>query len=89
MSKQIILDQSFDPAITNLMGCALDSAWASLSPGETAPHKRDWARETMALRIIEAVKGGERDNTRLRQEALLYLKLATARQQGLYRLLVH
>jgi hypothetical protein len=85
----IILDQSFDPQLTNAMGNALDAAWASLSPGETAPHKRVWARETLALRIIESVKGGERDITRLRQDALAYLRLATTRQQGLYRLLVH
>ena len=89
MSMQIIVDQSFDPELTNIMGKALDAAWASLSPGETAPHKRGWARETLALRIIETVKGGERDTTRLRQDALVYLKLATRRQQGLYRLLVH
>jgi hypothetical protein len=89
MSKPIILDQSFDPEVTKLMGNTLDAAWVSLTPGETAPHKRGWARETLALRIIEAVKGGERDAARLRQDALVYLKLAAARQQGLFRLLVH
>ena len=89
MSRQIILDQSFDPYITNLMGNALDSAWSSLTPGETAPHKRKWAREVLALRIIDGVKGGERDIGRLREDALVHLKLATTRQSGLYRLLVH
>ena len=89
MSKQIILDQSFDPHMTNLMGTAMDSAWAALTPGETAPHKRKWAREVLALRIIEDVKGGERDVSRLRQAALVYLKLVTARERGLFRLLVH
>jgi hypothetical protein len=57
------------------MGDTFDSAWAALMPGETAPHRRKWAREALALRIIEVVKGGERDVTRLRQDALSYLSL--------------
>jgi hypothetical protein len=89
MSTRIILEQSFDPDITNLMGTALDSAWSALTPGETAPHKRKWAREVLALRITEGVNGGERDIRRLREDALSHLKLATTRQSGLYRLLVH
>ena len=53
------------------------------------PIREKWAREVLALRIIDGVKGGERDIGRLREDALIHLKLATTRQSGLYLLLVH
>jgi hypothetical protein len=69
-------DKSFDPEATNAMGAAFDSAWQDLEasgnifgPKFTA----DWARKTIATRIINMVHRGERDPDRLSDDALAYL----------------
>jgi hypothetical protein len=58
------------------MAEAFHSAWDLLTLGGNAQDPRvnvQSARETLALRIIEAAKAGERDATRLRDDALAYL----------------
>jgi hypothetical protein len=74
-AKDIIVD----PATAALMSKAFEGALAKLSessivyPGAQA----EWARETLALRIIETVQQrGERNLDRVRDDALLHLAQA-------------
>ena len=61
-----IEDIAFDDAATFAMGEAFDHACKSLrNIGSTGT-----VRETIATRIIEAAKNGERDPARLHEEAL-------------------
>jgi hypothetical protein len=76
MSNIHLTDKSFDPEATHAMGAAFDSAWQDLeasgnifSPQFTA----DWARKTIATRIINMVHRGERDPHRLSDDALACL----------------
>jgi hypothetical protein len=65
-----------DPATAALMSGAFDSALAKLRESSIVfPNEQaDWARETLALRIIETVQQrGERDLERVRDDALLHL----------------
>lgn len=65
-----------DPATAALMSKAFEGAVAKLKESSIVypAAQTEWARETLALRIIETVqKRGERDLERLREDALLYL----------------
>lgn len=67
---------AFDPEHAVAMAEAFHSAWDLLTLGGNAQDRRvnvQSARETLALRIIEAAKAGERDAARLRDDALAYL----------------
>jgi hypothetical protein len=66
--------KTFDPKSATAMGDAFNAAWDSLT--RHADYKdgtEDWARETLALRIIETAQGGETDAERLRDDALAHL----------------
>jgi len=59
----------FDDQATHAMGAAFDEACRSLTRFASTAARR----ELIARRIIEAAKNGERDQTRLRSQALLDL----------------
>jgi hypothetical protein len=82
-SREVVLvptryvkDIVVDPATAALMRKAFASALAKLTDaGVALPNAQaEWARETLALRIIETVqKRNERDFERVRDDALLHL----------------
>jgi hypothetical protein len=55
------------------MGDAFAAAWAGLNDAGYNDVAADWAREVLALRIIETAQGGETDVNRLRDDALTHL----------------
>ena len=64
--------RSFDPETVSVMGLALDAAWAEVersTPVRAAPEKAG-IRRALALRIIAAVRAGQRDPERLCAVAL-------------------
>ena len=74
---------SFDPELAALMRAAFEAAWNSLTACgsvDTVAYGAEWARETIALYIIEATQRGERDVAKLREEAIAHL--ANARFEG-------
>ena len=67
------------PATAALMSKAFESAFAKLNESSIIypDAQAEWARETLALRIIETVQQrGERDLERVRDDALLHLAQA-------------
>jgi hypothetical protein len=81
MQKKIT--KAFDPQVADLMKAAFEGAWTALKVSgsvDAAPYRADWARETLALRIIDRAHHGERDTAALRDDALVYL--AQARSLG-------
>jgi hypothetical protein len=69
-------DKSFDPEATDAMGVAFDSAWQVLEASGkffNSHFTADWARKTIATRIIDMALRGERDPARLSDDALAYL----------------
>jgi hypothetical protein len=69
-------DKSFDPDATHAMGVAFDSAWQVLEASGNIFNSHftaDWARKTIATRIINMALRGERDPDRLSDDALAYL----------------
>jgi hypothetical protein len=76
-AKDIVVD----PATAALMSKAFEGALAKLKESSIVypDTQGEWARETLALRIIETVqKRGERDLERLLEDALLHLAQAKA-----------
>jgi hypothetical protein len=74
---------SFDPELAALMRAAFEAAWNSLTACgsvDTVAYRAEWARETIALYIIEATERGERDVAKLREEAIAHL--TNARFEG-------
>jgi hypothetical protein len=72
-------DTYFDPAVAMVMREAFDSAWESVKSSgnpDLVDGKADWARETLGLRIIDMAQRGERDATKLREDALAFLAQA-------------
>jgi hypothetical protein len=67
---------AFDPEAVRVLVAALDDAWRSLQRSgvyfKSGGHAQA-TREKLARRIIEMAKLGERDPTRLRDDALYYL----------------
>jgi hypothetical protein len=54
----------FDPPLAKLMRDAFLAAWESVKASgsvDAAPYRSEWARETLALRIIDMAQVGERD----------------------------
>ena len=49
---------------------------------DAALYRSEWARETLALRIIEMTERGERNIDRLRSDALAYLSNAKPQKQA-------
>jgi hypothetical protein len=56
----------FDPEALNAMSSALDQACQALKLPESAARER----ETVAVRIVELARRGERDSTRLCERVL-------------------
>ena len=64
------------------MGAAFDSAWQVLEASGNIFNSHftaDWARKTIATRIINMALRGERDPDRLSDDALAYLVQALPR----------
>jgi hypothetical protein len=69
----------FDPAVAIVIREAFGSAWESLKSNgspDMVDGKAEWARETIALRIIDMAQRGERDASKLRDDALAFLAQA-------------
>ena len=76
----------FAPDVVRILTAAFDDAWKSIQEGGTTfPSDRhaDAIRELLALRIIETARLGERDQRRLRDDALLHLTDSDLRSSGL------
>jgi hypothetical protein len=71
--------QVFDPPLAKLMRDAFLAAWESVKVSgsvDAAPYRSEWARQTLALRIIDMAQVRERDVDRLRDDALAHLAKA-------------
>jgi hypothetical protein len=69
----------FDPEVARVMGEAFTSAWETVQSSgnpELLDGKAEWARETLGLRIIDMAQQGERDASKLRDDALAFLAQA-------------
>ena len=69
-------NKSFDPEVAELMREAFAAAWQSLLQSHNVnaqPSRSAWARETLALRIIDTAQDGEHDPDILRDDALAHL----------------
>jgi hypothetical protein len=69
--------RSFDPDTLQIMGVAFDSAWYKLlvsGSALTASFRAEHTREALALRIITRARMGERDVTRLQDDAVAHVK---------------
>jgi hypothetical protein len=65
---------AFNPEAATAMGDALNAAWNSLTgAADYGGGTADWARELLAMRIIETAQAGERNVTRLHDDALAHL----------------
>ena len=76
MPTRYIAGKSFDPEASELMRQAFEAAWESLNAAgsvDAMPFRAEWARETLALRIIDFAQTGERDVDTLRDDALAHL----------------
>lgn len=64
--------RSFDPELVDLMGRALEDAWADIEArnGIRAEPEKSGIRRALAVRIMTAVRVGQRDPQRLRDVAL-------------------
>ena len=60
-------DANYGPETLKVMTGILDEAWEKV---RTRARSEEWARSTMAQRILRATAGGERDHDRLLQLAL-------------------
>lgn len=70
-SKMEAFEGAFDSESLALMMHALDGAWSDAkAQSVVAPESRSALRKALALRIIAAVKLGQRDPERLRLVAL-------------------
>jgi hypothetical protein len=56
----------FEPDVTSAMSAAYDDVCRALKLSEAAAHER----ETVAIRIVELARQGERDPVRLRERLL-------------------
>ena len=69
-------NKSFDPELANAMSEAFTAAWESVklnaSP-DMMNGNADWARETLAMRIIDRAQAGECDVKRLHLDAVAHL----------------
>ena len=74
-------DGVFDPEAVRILTTALNEAWKAInttgvsfaSRGFASRGHAEAARETLAKRIIELARNGERDQCRLSEDALLHL----------------
>jgi hypothetical protein len=69
-------DKVFDPQTAEAMREAFEAAWALVEVSgdpKLLDGKAEWAREILALRIIDKAQEGERDSIKLRNDALTFL----------------
>ena len=65
---------AFNPEAATAMGDAFNAAWDSLTgAADYCGGTAESAREVLAMRIIETAQAGERNVTRLRDDALAHL----------------
>src|SRR5205823_2037350 len=80
-------EAEFDPETVRILTAAFDEAWQSVqsSSGISVPSQgcANAIREMLALRIIDTARLGERDQRRLRDDALLHLAQSNAKSSGL------
>jgi hypothetical protein len=77
---------AFDPETVRILTAAFDEAWMTVQDSQiTFPSQAhaNATREILALRIIEMAQLGERDQRRLRDDALLNLTQSNAKSSGL------
>jgi hypothetical protein len=77
--------EPFDPEAAEAMGLAFNTAWQSLLVSGSELASSGYAertREEIALRIIETAQHGERDATRLRDDAVEYVLNTDHRKQA-------
>jgi len=77
MAVTPVLPQSaFDPEIIEILVAAYEDAWTKIERSGSAfasPRYRRAAQEIVAKRIIEMAQRGEREPTRLADDAVAYL----------------
>lgn len=82
--KSSAAHQIFEPETAEAMGAAFDSAWQSLlMQGSPLTLDAGWAREQLALRIIDVTRHGITDAAQLREDALTHLADIAARRCSL------
>ena len=59
----------YPPEIIDAMRSAVDEAWSLMRPEERAKS----SKSLLAIRVLEAAAGGERDPDKLRAQALLHV----------------
>jgi hypothetical protein len=77
---------AFDAEDVRILTAAFDDAWKCLQDSGVvfaSDGHADATREILALRIIEMAQLGERDQRRLRDDALLHLAQSDLRSSGL------
>jgi hypothetical protein len=67
-------DHTFDPETVRLLGLAFEITRAALNIEE----RNEPAKEIIASKLIELVKQGERDPTRLSEQVLAWVREASA-----------
>ena len=70
--------EALGPETVALAASAFETAWSTLEKGfrsEIQALGSDLTRSIMARRIVSTIGQGERDLTRLQQDALAYMKL--------------
>ena len=81
---------AFEPETVRILTGAFDEAWLSIQNSGiifTSPGQTNAMREILALAIIQMARFGERDQRRLRNDALLHLteKLRTKNTEAKLR----
>ena len=77
--REIAVEGIFDPETVPLMTAAFDDAWQLIQDSAVtfeSDAQAEEARLTLAKYIIEAVKQGERNQLRLRDDALAHYAMS-------------
>jgi len=64
-----VVRNKYPPEIMDAMRSAVDEAWSLMRPEERAKS----SKSLLAIRVLEAAEGGERDPDKLRAQALLHV----------------
>lgn len=75
-------DAAFAPEDVRILVAAFDAAWRSLEKSGVhlgSERRVELTRQVLATHIIEMAKRGERDQRRLREDALLHLAQSNLR----------
>jgi len=71
-----LAQSAFEPEVIEVLASAFENAWAAIEKSGSAlasPRYRRVAQEILAKRIIETAQRGERDQSRLSDDAVTYL----------------